>query len=532
MRVRLWIVAACALALACKKDRTTLGGDAGIIRQASALVADIQEVEPNDRIEQATPLPLGKPVRGTLLRTGKRPDVDCFRVTNELPSGILRAEVTGVPGIDLSLAVVRVQPRRELARANNEGAGGGEVIPNVGVAPGDYAVVVRHVSGTATDPDASYLLTVSLHPAAEGEEREPNDTRPDAQKIEPGRPLRGLFGRKQDRDWYRLELPDLQGEHTARVEMTGVPGVTWTSLEVLDEIEVSLKKGRSKSMGVLLPNLYVKPGQKTLYLVARGGRQANTRDPYTLSVTLQKMEGPFEREPNDTPPRATPLAAGEKMKGFVAPAGDVDWYALEVSTPSIARLSVTGVENVDLTLAVHDAAGALLLSVDEGRVREGEILPGVPLRPGRTLVRVAAKRAHEENVFAPYELVAELRPDTGKEEHEPNPDARRANPIAVGATREGFLHPKRDVDVYRLDLAAETAPRPLRVELRGVPKVRPRLRLRDGGGALLAETPPQAPEETLRLDRTLAPGVYFIEIHGDDASNPRDRYELSVREPR
>jgi hypothetical protein len=518
------------LGASCSRQKSGPLADAGSISRGSAPVPTIEEVEPNDRIEQATPIPIGQPVRGTLARTGKRPDVDHFKIVVREPRGLLRAEVTGIPGIDIGLSVVRLAPPRELAKADRGAVGLGKVIPNVGVTPGEYAVVVRHLSGTTDNPDSPYTLTVQVTPAKEDDELEPNDVRADAQEMEAGKAMRGYFGKKWDRDWYKLKLPDLQADHTARVELTGA-GTTYASLEILDEIEAPLKKGRARSMGVLFPNLHIKPGQKILYLVASGGRQPNATERYSLQVTLEKMVGVQEREPNDTPPRATKITAGEAVKGFIAPAGDEDWYALEVAAPSLARISVTGIDNVDLVLGLHDQSGLHRLSVDEGKVREGEILPNAPLAAGRNLIRVSAKKTNQENVFQPYELLAEVRPDDGLEEQEPNNDLPRANPIAIGTPREGYLYPKRDVDVYRLDLQSATAPRALRFALRGIPKVRPVMLLKSAQGAVLAQAGPKAPEESLSFDKELAPGLYYVEVQGGESSNPRDRYELKVSGP-
>jgi hypothetical protein len=506
----------------CKKDRLPAhAADAAgfVVRPELA-----EEVEPNDTDAQATALLPGRPIRGRLDRRG---DVDRYRVSTTLPRGVLRAEVTGVPGIALALSVHRVNPPRELGRAANGRAGEGEVVPNVGVTAGESIVVVRARGRKKAASSEPYTLTVSVAPASEGDELEPNDVRLDAQEIEPARAVHGFFGRRRDVDWYKVKLPEANGEFHLRVEMTAVPGVPRASLDVQDEIEVSLKKGWTRrGTGVLFPNLWVKPGQRMLYVVAAGPTRFNVSERYTLQATLFKPGATLEREPNDRPPNATRLAPGERTQGYLAPAGDEDWYAIESPGRSIARIAVTGVDHVDLTLSVHDAGGARRLGVDEGKMREGEILPNVPIPAGRSLVRVAAKGG-QENVFQMYEITAELRSDPGDEEIEPNESAAEATPIALGAVRRGFLYPRGDVDVYRLDVPGAGAQR-VRIELRGIPKVPLKLVVRDAGGGLPAPVGPRAPEETLTLEKDLLPGVHYLEVLGGGFSNPRDRYELRV----
>jgi hypothetical protein len=182
------------------------------------------------------------------------------------------------------------------------------------------------------------------------------------------------------------------------------------------------------------------------------------------------------------------------------------------------------VDQVDVTLSVHDAGGALRTRVDEGKIREGEILPNAFLPPGRSLVRVAGK-PRQENVFQTYEITAELRKDPGDEEVEPNDTAVRATRIAAGQARRGFLYPRGDVDVYRFDLGGAGR---VRIDLRGIPKVPLKLVLRDAGGGAPAQAGPKSPEDTVTLEKDLLPGTHYLEVTGGGQSNPRDRYELTV----
>ena len=317
------ILGICGLALgasigACKKKDSGAALADGAVTIGTAAAAD--EVEPNDRIEEANLINPGQPIRGRLRGPGGKPDLDHFRVVNREARGILRAEVTGVPGLDLALDVIRLQPRRKLATANNGKAGAGEVIPNVGVTPGEYVIVVRPAQKKAAPVDSPYTLTVSLGPAGDGDELEPNDVRIDAQEIEAGKSVQGLFGRRGDVDWYRLKLPQTQSEAILRVELTAVAGVPFVSLEVQDEIEVVLKKGRSgRGAGVLFPNVSVKPNQRFLYLAASAGKGFNATDRYTLQTTLRPVAGLVEREPNDRPPKPRRCRWGSGCRGTSRP---------------------------------------------------------------------------------------------------------------------------------------------------------------------------------------------------------------------
>lgn len=491
-----------------------------------------EEVEPNDRPEQATAILPGKAVQGRIKNPERGRDIDHYLVTNQHPKGILRVEVTGVPGLDLVVSVLQKSQRKLLAVANNGGAGAAEIIPNVGVVPGEYLIVVRESGKKPSHVDAPYTLMASLTPAGPGDEVEPNDTRPDAQDVAVGTPLSGYFGKRGDVDWYRLRLPDNVPESNLRVELTGLQSVPFASFSVQDEIEVVLKKGQTgRGTGVLYPNLYVKAGQRLLYLVAGGGKRFSPADKYTITTALTPRGPDEEREPNDRVVQATPLAKGQKMKGYLAPAGDEDWYALEAQGPSIARIAVTGVDNVDLTLSLHDASGTQQLLVDDGKARDGEILPNAYLPGGRALIRVAGK-ARQENIFQTYELTADLKPAGAGEEREPNNTLAQANGIEVGGTVSGYLYPTRDVDLFKLTVPAiGPMAKVIRFEVKGIPKVPLTLVVKDVQGALFAKAGPTAPEELLRLEKPMPAGVYTLELSGGGQANPRDAYELRVTAP-
>lgn len=492
-----------------------------------------QEVEPNDRPDQATAILPDRLVEGRIRNPAKGRDIDHFLINNAHARGLLRVEVSGVPGLDLIVSVRRKTDKKPLAVAQNGGAGAAEIVPNLGVAPGDYLIVVREGGKRSSNVDAPYTLRASLAAAQPGDEAEPNDTRADAQEIEAGTPVTGYFGRRKDVDWFRFKLPENVPDSSLRVELTAIASVLGASFSVQDEIEVMLKKGFTRrGSGVLFPNIGIKAGQRFLYLVAGGGKRYSVADKYTLTTKLSPLKlGSEEREPNDRPPQASPLKSGSKQSGYIAPAGDEDWYALDVPAQSMARIAVTGIEQVDLVLSVHDASGTQKVLVDEGGVRDGEVIPNAWLAAGKALLRVSAKRG-QENLFSTYELSAELRSINPADEREPNDTAAQANPLRLGETARGFIYPKRDVDVFRIEVPAiGPAPTPIRLELRGIPKVPLALVVRSAQGVIQAKVGPKPSEETLTLERSFAAGTYLVEVSGGGESNPRDMYELRATRP-
>jgi hypothetical protein len=224
------------------------------------------------------------------------------------------------------------------------------------------------------------------------------------------------------------------------------------------------------------------------------------------------------------------------VAGYIASPGDVDWFRLTATTPSVARVEIGCPERIDLKVAVHDAAGKELWRVDEGGRREPEVLVDLPVR-GPVFVRVSA-RPGDANADEPYRLTWKMEPDDGTWEREPNNSFAAAThwPAGVPLMR-GYIHPRGDVDTFRV-AAPPDRPAKLRAVVRPLPRLNLVLGLLEAAepGAMLkptsvAETKATNVDAERVLEATLAPGkIYYLQIRdaSGKASNPRDSYSVSV----
>src|SRR5439155_20687441 len=92
-----------------------------------------------------------------------------------------------------------------------------------------------------------------------------------------------------------------------------------------------------------------------------------------------------EFEPNDEPGKATELPRDGFREGFISPRGDVDYFKLSTGAPSLAKVSVSGIEKVDLMLTLvrvlPDGKEETLIKVNDGAVKEEEKLNSVACNP-------------------------------------------------------------------------------------------------------------------------------------------------------
>ncbi len=118
----------------------------------------LSEAEPNDSPDQATPLPFGVPVKGTL-NTGK--DVDFFKVTIEAPSRI-RIAMTKLPQ-EYQLYIYN--PTKQLIAASQRRGFLDTTSTFAAVDKGTYFIkIFTNYGETAT---FSYNITTTLLPLSE-----------------------------------------------------------------------------------------------------------------------------------------------------------------------------------------------------------------------------------------------------------------------------------------------------------------------------------------------------------------------------
>ena len=276
-------------------------------------------------------------------------------------------------------------------------------------------------------------------------------------------------------------------------------------------------------------------------------RRANPRVPYRLIAAVETGPEDLEQEPNDEPARATEISSPGTRTGYLSPPGDVDWYRIHADQPMILHVEVSALERADLELSVH-AAGAkpgdkpkLLARANEGGVREGEVLPNVRVPAGESFIKVegAAReldgkwvRDAEDRDHA-YRLTAQLLPDDGSTDREPNNDVQTAQEVALPASIRGWIWPKRDVDLFRFHVGSGAPPITVRVSpVRGVDLQLRLLELRGSRVEVIGTADAFRGEGEEQLVAVpLKEGDYLVEVsspRGKDASATQ-QYTLTIR---
>jgi len=461
-----------------------------------------RELEPNDRAVDATAVAVGKPASGTY---GWAEDEDWYRVEvrDPKPGQFLRVELSGVAGVKPEMEVRALQDGAVLATVRAQSEGDGVFLRDLSLALGASA------SSTATpDPAATATPSPTTTPTAT-----PSPTTTPTATATP------------------TATPD----PTATPNTTAAPTATPTG-----DSSAAPPVAPAAGYYLVLRSAPVGTGRK----VVRG---KNPRVPYRLIAAVESGPDDLEQEPNDEPARATDIASGGTRTGYLSPPGDVDWYRIRAEQPMILHAEVSALERADLELSVL-AAGAkpgdkpqLLARANEGGVREGEVLPNVRVPAGESFIKVEAAARELDGKWVrdsedrdhSYRLSAQLLPDDGSTDREPNNDAENAQAVELPATVRGWIWPRRDVDLFRFHMAAGAPPVTLRLSpVRGVDLQLRLLELRGSRAEVIGTADAVRGEgEEQMVAVPLKAGDYLVEVsspRGKDASATQ-QYTLTVR---
>ena len=174
-----------------------------------------EELEPNNKASEATLVPFGKPVRGTL---GKRLDKErsdrdffSFEVpqVDELPSTVMALEVSSISNMAICAWLYRASNNSPLARYCAGNVGAPVFVPQLSLTPGTYLVAVMQdrteYSATGKPPvyeNISDYYTVKFKRADRNmsQELEPNGNPDSGERLGIGESRQATLGFARDED--------------------------------------------------------------------------------------------------------------------------------------------------------------------------------------------------------------------------------------------------------------------------------------------------------------------------------------------
>ncbi len=221
---------------------------------------------------------------------------------------------------------------------------------------GDVFVEARAYADAYT---GGYTLNVTS-------ERAPDDglaaNRNTRGRITLGQDVTGVLDTEGDQDWYRLRLEEGQ---TYRFALRGdgdTPvGDPLLRVHNAQGEEVAIDDDGGGNLNSYLE--FTAPSTGTYFLAAQA-----FADAYTGNYTLSARAGDI---PGDATTDANLSGAGDYREGILTPAGDRDWFRIELAQGEGVRVGLNTVEGNpdalgDPYLVIYDANGSELLRDDDG----------------------------------------------------------------------------------------------------------------------------------------------------------------------
>jgi hypothetical protein len=235
-------------------------------------------------------------------------------------------------------------------------------------------------------------------------EKEPNNSREQAQEIRIGDSIEGSFQDGNDNDWFKLVV-DKPGRQEIQIDLSVVPGLD-AHFVVQDKDDVEIWTGDQAGQGETesVSHLVVTAG---VYYLRVGSRGENPTGKYTLSV---RPLGPWrentEAEPNDDLKLASELRPDVPMTGRVNKDHDADFYVLTIPEPGreILLIRISGIPGGVSSIELLDAKGQHVGETAQGEPGSAAEIVKMRARPGTYYLGVSLpqfeKKGSEYTLYA------------------------------------------------------------------------------------------------------------------------------------
>ncbi len=460
--------------------RATAGDEAGNESTCSAGLTYIEdsptpfETEPNNDLANANRLSGMTPkIRASI---SPKEDRDVFSITVP-PGGSVVAETFDTSGtncseIDTELQLIGADGT-QLAFDDDDGIASCSKIDGTNqdanardLDPGTYFLAVTSWQGQ--EPIGIYQLNVTISPAPL--EQEPNDSLAAATPLG-SRYTRGAIQPVGDKDFYSFSVPD-GGRVTAETFDSSGSGCADRDplIRLYSQNGTELASDDDSGIGACARIDGSGPDEGasrlaagTYYLSVEDAGDNDTIKAYVLK--LETASGSKrEVEPNNSiveadgrasDPDPTRLAGDSRISGSIDPAGDRDFFRVELTSASVARFETFDGSGRDCpagrstTLRVYGPDGTMSYS-DTGSGIQGCAALVVPLPAGISYVSI--EETGNDAPLSSYVLELDLLTDGGSET-EPNDSREQATPTSgTSFTITGEHQTHSDIDFYAITI--------------------------------------------------------------------------------
>lgn len=408
---------------------TAAGIDVSATTKANKAQTNIQEIEPNNRVETATRV---SPVGVITGKFGKRDnDYYIFKINKPGEWTVDISQISEDFQVNLG-----VYPVGKPWLTNFSQETGKQLIVDLQFA-GQYVLKVNEKNNKSSA--SGYMLNTTFIPISDVIS-EPNNKPETAYPVIAGAPIIGSILPKGDIDYYKFNAPK-SGEWTVSIDKQ----------PTTHQIELGVYPADG---GSWYADQSDKGDNKLVVDIPKGGfyilkvNEANRKrsvSGYNLKSTF--IPNPDNYEPNNKATIASIIPGTGEIIATILPKNEYDYYIFD--TDKAGEWSITVAKQPDtwqIGLGVYPANGGSWLS-DRSEKGDNKLVVDLP-SPGRYLLRT--QENNRKRSISPYKLNTVFIPS--EDLYEPNNEAVIAKTISLNSTITATILPKDDHDYYAVDV--------------------------------------------------------------------------------
>jgi hypothetical protein len=363
-----------------------------------------------------------------------------------------------------------------------------------------------------------------------GQEASDNNSPGEATQIQIGQAIQDSISKTGEIDYFVLPLDksgiisisldavpeDMRPRIIVTNEYTGL----WTS-----SAAVADKTATNAGDSIALQKDVQGPSGYWMAISDADGKAHNTA--YSMMVNLRPA--PDESEPNNLLGEATIVQPDQELKAYICPAGDVDYYRIDVNASGVLVLTIKDVpEDFKSRVVITNEYTGLWADsaavADKTATNGGDSLTLEKALFGPSSYWIAVTNADGKAQSDPHTLTFAFEP--APDNNEPNEEIGDAAEVKLDQTVTAYICPGNDKDFYKLYMSG---PGVVAIQVEGVPEdMRPYLLIRDKNNHQIADKAATNPGDSLTLEKDLGAGWNYIALSDADGKAHSEPYELTV----
>ncbi len=354
------------------------------------------------------------------------------------------------------------------------------------------------------------LLTATVLATSEVE---PNDEFGDATQIPLNKAVSATIYPAGDYDWFKVSVTETG---ILNISVVSVPAGMRAEIQLYDANNWYITGVTAGSAGEPV-SLRRDVTPADYFIRIRDYAGGSYTSPYVLIANFEEISDAYE--PNGKFSQAAEIPIDAKIQAYIFPAGDYDWFKVNITSTGVLNISVTNVPTyMRPRIKLYDANGEYITYVTGATGKNTTLTRDV--RRGIYYIRIEDYDGGSH--VSPYTLTASLLEVA--DAYEPNHDFAHAAEIPLGSYN-AYIFPSGDNDYFKVNVTEEGK---LKVSVTNVPTyMRPRIKLYDANRGYITGITGSTGSNTT-LTRDVLAGVYFVRIDDYNGKSHTDPYTLTI----